>query len=77
MLVLSRKKGESLSVGQEITIEILSVDGDRVRIGIQAPREVRIIRKELLEETVNINKIAVSTPAVNFMLGSQKKEPDA
>ena len=66
MLVLSRKKGEALAIGPDITIEILGVEGDRVRVGIQAPKEVRIFRKELLEETININKQVAATPKIDF-----------
>lgn len=66
MLVLSRKKGEALAIGPDITIEILGVEGDRVRVGIQAPKEVRIFRKELLEETININKQVAKTPKIDF-----------
>lgn len=64
MLVLSRKKGEALSIGPNITVEILGVEGDRVRIGISAPKEVRIFRKELLEETIGINKDAINVRGV-------------
>ena len=66
MLVLSRKAGEVLSIGPDITIEVVAVEGDRVRLGINAPRDTRIFRKELLEQTVNINKIAVNAPVINF-----------
>ncbi len=66
MLVLSRKAGEILSIGPDITIEVVSVDGDRVRLGINAPKDTRIFRKELLDQTVNINKIAVNAPLINF-----------
>ncbi len=65
MLVLSRKTGEGIVLDKDITIDILSIDGDRIRIGIQAPKEMRIFRKELLEETIDINRAAVqATPAV-------------
>lgn len=66
MLVLSRKTGEGITINQDITIEILSVDGDRVRIGIKAPKEIRIFRKELLEQTIDINKQACNAPAINL-----------
>ena len=66
MLVLSRKKGEALKIGENITLEILSIDGDRIRIGIAAPKEVRIIRKELLDETIQINKAATTTQEIDF-----------
>lgn len=64
MLVLSRKTGEGIVLDKDITIDILSIDGDRIRIGIQAPREMRIFRKELLEETIDINRAAASAPAI-------------
>ncbi|MEL7608388.1 MAG: carbon storage regulator CsrA [Bacillota bacterium] len=68
MLVLSRKTGESLTIGQDILIEVIAVEGDRVRLGIQAPREIRIFRSELLEETISINKSAASAPPIAFSL---------
>ena len=64
MLVLSRKTGEGIVLDKDITIDILSIDGDRIRIGIQAPREMRIFRKELLEETIDINRAAINAHVV-------------
>ena len=49
MLVLSRKPGESVVIDRQITVRIIEVRGDRVRIGIEAPREVPVHRTELLE----------------------------
>lgn len=66
MLVLSRKAGEGITVNQDISIEILSIEGDRVRIGIQAPKEIRIYRKELLDQTIDLNRAAVNTPKISF-----------
>lgn len=48
MLVLSRKKEESIRIGDEITIKVISVKGGGVRLGIEAPRDVSIVRSELL-----------------------------
>jgi carbon storage regulator len=48
LLVLGRKKNESLVIGDNIVITILGVEGDQVKIGIQAPREITIVREELL-----------------------------
>ncbi len=47
MLVLSRKKNEKIVIGDNIVVTIVQVQGDRVRLGLEAPREVRIIRAEL------------------------------
>jgi len=50
MLVLTRKVGEFLLLGEEIEVRIVRVDGDQVRLGIVAPRSVSIVRGELLED---------------------------
>ena len=55
MLVLSRKSGESINLGNDIKIAILSVEGDRVRIGIEAPKDIKILRTELLQEVISVN----------------------
>ena len=47
MLVLSRKEGERLVIGDNITVTINRISGNRVTVGIEAPREVRIVRGEL------------------------------
>jgi len=47
MLVLSRKVGESIVINEEVTLEILQIKGNQIRVGIVAPREVRIRRGEL------------------------------
>lgn len=55
MLVLTRKKGESILIGDGIEISILEVSGDNVKIGIKAPVEVAILRKELYVSVENMN----------------------
>jgi carbon storage regulator CsrA len=50
MLVLTRKKHQSIMIGDNIEISVLDVVGDKVRIGIQAPREVSVFRKEVFLE---------------------------
>jgi carbon storage regulator len=47
MLVLSRKQGEQLLIGDEIVLTINRISGNRVAIGIEAPRDIRIVRGEL------------------------------
>ena len=49
MLVLSRKKNESIIIGEDIVITVIEVRGDKVRLGIQAPREVPIHRSEVYD----------------------------
>lgn len=60
MLVLSRRIGESVVVGDNIAITILEVRGDIVRVGIEAPREVKVHRAELLAELEQTNKQSAS-----------------
>lgn len=49
MLVLSRRKGESIKIGNDITIEVTRVEGNRVKLAVSAPLDVRILRTELLD----------------------------
>lgn len=50
MLVLSRKALQSVVIGDAVRVTVIRVEGNQVRIGIEAPRDVRILRGELLEE---------------------------
>jgi carbon storage regulator len=47
MLVLTRKAHESIMIGDDIELSVLSVTGEKVRLGLRAPRDVRILRKEI------------------------------
>ena len=51
MLVLSRLPGEQIRIGDEITVTVLEVQGDKVRVGIEAPRDVSIHRREVYDAT--------------------------
>ena len=50
MLILTRKMGETLTIGEDIRIKVLSVKGGQVRIGIDAPREISVNREEILQK---------------------------
>ena len=60
MLVLSRRVGESVVIGDEVTVTVLEVRGDVVRIGIDAPRSVAVHRAELLQELADTNQESAS-----------------
>lgn len=60
MLIITRKKGESLMIGNDIEIVISKIDDGSVKVGIKAPKDVNILRKELYEEVEKENKEAIS-----------------
>ncbi|MFN6992458.1 MAG: carbon storage regulator CsrA [Fervidobacterium sp.] len=59
MLVLSRKIGESLIIGENIEVKILKIDGNTVKIGIIAPANVKIYRQEIYKHVANQNKESI------------------
>jgi len=58
MLVLSRRPGESIAIGDGIRVTIVEVSGDRVKLGIQAPQDVVILRQELCDAVEAENRAA-------------------
>jgi carbon storage regulator len=60
MLVLTRKKDQSIIVGDDIEITIIDIQGDQVRLGINAPKNVSIHRKEIYTEIQNENERAAN-----------------
>ncbi|MHB9093448.1 MAG: carbon storage regulator CsrA [Eubacteriales bacterium] len=63
MLALTRKVGESIIIDNDIEITVVEVKGDQVRIGIQAPKSVRILRKEIFEEVQTQNRESANVAA--------------
>ena len=78
MLVLSRRVGESIVIGDDVTVTVLDVRGDVVRVGIQAPRSVTVHREELLRELEETNRAAASASedAVASLAARLSKRPD-
>jgi carbon storage regulator len=68
MLVLTRKSNQSIMIGDEIEVSVLSVMGEKVRIGIQAPQRVPVFRKEIYLE---IHREAGATPQVKDGVASE------
>jgi len=62
MLVLTRKSNQSIMIGDDIEVSVLSIMGEKVRVGIQAPREIPVFRKEVYLEIQQEN-IASGTTA--------------
>ena len=67
MLALTRKKGESLVVNNNVEITVLDIRGDQVKIGISAPKEVPIYRKEVYLQIENENKAAVTPESIDAL----------
>lgn len=62
MLVISRKTGEGLRIGDNITLQVVSISGDKVTLAIDAPREIKIMRDELIQ-TIEANQFSSQVPA--------------
>jgi len=58
MLVLSRKPGERIHIGDDITVTVLEINGRLVRIGVEAPRQIGIFRAEIKDQIERENKLA-------------------
>jgi carbon storage regulator len=76
MLVLARKPGESLIINDNIELKIIEISGDKIKIGIQASKDVRILRKELIQ-TMDSNKassVKMSPSQLRNMLSDIKNK---
>ena len=77
MLVLSRKLNETIVIGDNIRVTLLGIDGDKIKLGVDAPRDVKVFREELLEATKSTNVQALDAPIVSFDLSKIKKSNTA
>ena len=77
MLVLTRRAGQSIVIGHDITVTVLDVRGDQVRLGINAPRSVDVHREEVFLELQRANRSAAELPSNALSnLGSLVKKPN-
>jgi carbon storage regulator len=72
MLVLTRKSNQSIMIGDEIEVSVLSIMGEKVRIGIQAPRDIPVFRKEVYLEIQQDQPQEANKQAVNEALDRLK-----
>ncbi len=66
MLVLTRKPEQSLRLGDSITVTVLAIEGDRVKLGIEAPRTVSVLRQELFVQIQQANAAAAAAVQPNL-----------
>ncbi len=76
MLVLSRRVGESIVIGDDVVVTVLEVRGDVVRVGVDAPRHVQVRRQELLVALEETNRAAAS-PSPDAVAGLSRLVADA
>lgn len=60
MLILSRKMNEKIKIGDEITVTIIEIRSDQVKIGVEAPKDVKVFRQEIFNAIQSENRAAVS-----------------
>jgi carbon storage regulator len=73
MLILSRKTNEKIMIGDDISISIIEIRGDQVRIGVDAPKSVKVFRQEVFDAIKAENKAAVQSVAVLPVLDIEGK----
>jgi len=70
MLILSRKVNETIMIGDDISVSVFEVRGDQVRIGVEAPRNVKVFRREVYDAIIAENKAAAEAapliPRIDF-----------
>ncbi|MDR0920347.1 MAG: carbon storage regulator [Oscillospiraceae bacterium] len=80
MLILSRKKEESFIINDNIIVKVIDIGGERIKIGITAPRSIKIIRSEL-QQTIEINQdsskaVDVQSSFADFVKKTKSEEND-
>lgn len=61
MLILSRKMNEKIMIGEDIVLSIIEIRGDQVKIGVEAPKSVKVFRQEVYEAIKNENRAAATS----------------
>ena len=61
MLILSRKINEQIKIGTDITLTVIEIRGDQVKVGVEAPKHVKVFRQEVFEAIQNENKAAAAS----------------
>ena len=75
MLILSRKVNEKIMIGDDISVSIIEIRGDQVRVGVDAPKSVKVFRQEVFDAIKAENKAAAQSVAVlpDLQIGAQRE----
>ncbi len=76
MLVLSRKKNESIVINNDITIVVVEIRGDKVRLGVEAPKEVPVHRREVYD-AIRRNEMTIGDKAIGDATIGERADADA
>ena len=76
MLILTRKAEQGIIIGGDVVLRVLSVDGERVKIGVEAPRSITVLREELLTEVADANQSAVARASERPVLPARLRTLD-
>jgi carbon storage regulator len=74
MLVLKRKLNQSIIIGNDIEVEILGVEGDQVKLGIRAPKQIEVHRKEIYLSIQDTNKESALGQSLDFLKSIKKEQ---
>lgn len=73
-MILSRRKGQSVIIDERIEVAVVDIKGDQVKLGIKAPRDVKVFRNEVFLAIQDENRAAAAAPAVLPSLDLSEKE---
>ena len=76
MLILTRKAEQGIVIDGNVVLRILSIDGERVKIGVEAPRSITVLREELLTEVADANQAAAARPGEHPALPARLRTLD-
>jgi carbon storage regulator len=79
MLILTRKKDEAIRLGEDIRIVLVQIKGGQVRLGIECPSHMRVLREELYEAVrkENMNAVSVAPKDLSLLPRHKKSSPDS
>lgn len=75
MLVLTRKSGEKITIGDDIIVKVLEIKGSQVKVGIEAPKGIAVHRSEIYERIQQENLLAAGVEATDFVTAEKLWRP--